>query len=132
MAGSFGSIRAPRPSSISSKPGWTLVPPGAKRERISLTASTASISARTDSSIQVSPALRPSSSGGPGSGPSAGPSTKRVLHPIEHPVGPGDRFAGRGRQLLQELALLLVELGGDGDLDEDMELSLIHISEPTR
>ena len=36
-------------------------PPGATRERISLTASTASASASTDSSSQVPPALRPSS-----------------------------------------------------------------------
>jgi hypothetical protein len=34
--------------------GSTLTPPGATRERISETASTASLSALTDSSIQVS------------------------------------------------------------------------------
>ena len=47
------STRAPRPSSTSSNAGSTLVPPGAARDRISDTASTASWSAATESSSQV-------------------------------------------------------------------------------
>ena len=53
IAGLAGSTTAPRPSSVRPKPGSTLVPPGAKRVRISLTASTASMSAATESSTQT-------------------------------------------------------------------------------
>ena len=47
------STRAPSPSSTSSNAGSTLVPTGATRPRISLTASTASTSAATESSSQA-------------------------------------------------------------------------------
>ena len=53
IAGRAKSTRAASPSSTSSKAGSTLVPPGAARDRISDTASTASWSAATDSSSQV-------------------------------------------------------------------------------
>src|SRR5512142_307783 len=56
MAGRDGSTLAPSPSSTSSKAGSTLEPPGAKRPRISLTASTASMSASTASSSQAAAA----------------------------------------------------------------------------
>ncbi len=54
MAGRLGSTRAPSPSSTSSNAGSMLTPPGATREKISETASTASLSALTDSSSQRS------------------------------------------------------------------------------
>ena len=61
IAGRSTSTRAPRPSSTSSNAGSTVVPPGANRDRISLTASTASLSAVTDSSSQAPSAETPSS-----------------------------------------------------------------------
>ena len=60
IAGRLGSSRAPRPSSTSSNAGSTDVPPGAARPRISLTASTASTSASTDSSSHAPDAAAPS------------------------------------------------------------------------
>ena len=58
IAGRVGSRRAPRPSSTSSNAGSTVVPPGATRPRISLTASTASTSASTESSSQAPSGVR--------------------------------------------------------------------------
>jgi hypothetical protein len=61
MAERLGRVRERDPDT-----GSTVVPPGAKRDRISLTASTASVSAATDSSSQT-PAAEAPSSGTPAS-----------------------------------------------------------------
>src|SRR6267378_5286716 len=118
MAGFVGSTRAPRPSSVRSKAGSTLVPPGATRPRISETASTASTSAATESS---SHAPRPA----PMPPPPGGTSAKRVADLVEDPgvASRRDRLARLGRVVREQLALALRELGRDDDVDEDVEIT---------
>ena len=109
MAGRLGSMRAPRPSSTSSNAGSTVVPPGATRPRISLTASTASRSASIESSSQA-----------PASSASARHRTELVEEPA---VVAADRLAGLARVGLEQLALLLAELGRHDDVDHHVEVA---------
>src|SRR6185369_9761157 len=131
--GRVGSIRAPRPSSTSSKAGSTLVPPGANRPRISDTASTASTSTSTESSSHIPAELAPSALGcrsltevrgrAPrGRRPEV--SAKRVADLVEDSVLGRHGFAGVRRILREQLALTLRQLGRDDDVHEDVEISL--------
>ena len=94
------SRRWPRdsPSSTRTKAGSTLVPPGATRPRISLTASTASMSAPTESSIQVPSADVPSPRR-----PRAA-SAEGIADAVDDPAVPGrpDLLARRGRVASRE------------------------------
>ena len=97
----------PRPGRRRARP---TTPPGAARPRISLTASTASTSASTESSSQAPcPSAR-------GAHPS--PSFSRM------PPAAVDLLAALGGQLGQQLALALRELGRHDDVDQDVEVAL--------
>src|SRR5690348_5262287 len=108
VAGRSGAMRAPSPSSNSSKPGSIVMPPGATRARISLTASTASASASTESSSHLPdrPAV-PLPFGLRGMPPDGGRGSTLALlasHPVEQPAL-ADDLARRLGVGLERLAL---------------------------
>ena len=108
------------------------VPPGAARDRISDTASTASWSAATASSSQAPGVAAAAARSMPASG--SGVRTRRVAsagraarHPrpsfSRRPLVLGDRVARLLRVRLEQLALLLRQLRRDDDVGDDVEVA---------